>query len=256
MKAVISNVNPNAFDVSVQTMDVYLPHHETVTIRERNAVDEGILSRIGDFQGNLSIPKFLSAIIVGPRSYTAEEIQAWPVRSKYYLMMKERISQYGSLVTWTHTFKDGDRDLEVQLEEDIAWADGDLKDPNYKPTRTGQITAYPKDKPQIEHRTTSGKNIRMEYLTGNGEMMGLAKPMTDIDSNDRFLFRNIEIQDKNGHWHKVQRLDMLTGRDTRELRKVVEEQDPGFSLTVSVKHPKKDQYEDLSLFGLADFFFQ
>ena len=256
MKPAISNVNPEVFDISSNTIDVYLPHHEIVTIRERNGEDEGILSRMEDFQSGIAIPKFLAAIIEGPKKYTAQEIQAWPIRSKYYLMYKERMWQYGPLVNWEQPFEFQGTEFKVPYEENIDWFDRDLAK-GQEVEKKGQIIAYPKDKKNITFTTASGKNTRMEFLTGAAEVMLMeSKPVGELNINDRFKIRNFELQDKNGVWHKLQMFNMLSAKDMTELRNHLEVADPEFNLNVTVKNPKSQETSQVSLMQLIDFFFQ
>jgi len=255
MKPVISNVNPEQFDISSRTLEVYLPHHLTVTIRERNGEDESILSRMEDFTSGIAIPKFLSSILVEPK-LTPQEIQAWPVRSKWYLMYKERMWQYSSLVSWDQSFDYRGQVFSVPYEEDIQWFDRDLKN-GQEVEKEGQIIAYPKDSKHIIHTTASGKVVRMNYLTGEAEQFLLeSKTMDNLDINDRLRIRNFELQDNKGTWHKVDRFNMFTGRDMQEIRKYLEGADPDFNLNVSVKNPKTGDVTQVTLMQILSFFFQ
>lgn len=250
----LSDVNENEFVVNTRTHEVTLPSGKKVTIRERNGNDEDILSNMGDFKDGLAIPKFLSGIIVSEPT-PASAIQQWGIRDKYYLLLKERILSLGTMLIFTHKFESGSSQT---FEEDLSKYDWDYNlpvpkygDKNYNEDRA---LPYPSSMGFIEGRTSSGKNFRMKYLTGDDEIKTLGMDQRDLSVNKRLTLRNFELQTKTGKWLPIERFDMLTGPEMQEIRDTLDDADGDFSLIVQVKDPNKGVIEETSLMQEPDFF--
>lgn len=251
----ISNVNPAQFEASTITHEVILPSRRKVTIRERNGEDEESLSNVGDFTNGTAVPKFLARLT----GLSYEEIQKWPIRDKYYLLLKERILSIGSILTFVHRFSDGS---EQAFDEDLSGYDWDYSKPfpkegeiNYKPGRALPYPEYSKpDSFKFEGRTASGKNYRMLYLTGEKEISTLGIDQSTLNSNKQFTLREFEVQLDNGLWVRMERFSSFTARDMAEFRNSVQANDQDFNLSVIVKHPKSGLVEETSLMTETDFF--
>jgi hypothetical protein len=249
----VSNVNETDFMSVGPTYDVLLPDNQIVTLRERNGDDEDVLSKVEDFQKGTGIPKFLAGLIQGNK-LTWQEVQKWKVRNKYYLMYKERMANFGSVVEWEHEFVDGTK---VMFEEDIARFDRNFTeklDPEADIVE-GQIVPYPIGYDKIEGKTSSGKKYRCDYLTGEGEIRTLDKTVNTLSINERLRVRNFELQMADGTWKLVEKFSMLTAREMSEIRTLVDDNDPMFDLRVTVRNPKDGTPEEVSMFQLATFFF-
>lgn len=236
----MKNVNDPVFDLNPSTYDILGPDGVTYTLRERNGNDESILGRVEDFKNQTAISKFLAAVIIGPKKFTAIEVQQLPIRVRNYLMLMERCHEYGDKIEWEHTFRDDDS--KVAWEEDL--------------TQFFNCPKYPESK-KITGKLSSGKVYQMDFLTGEMDVkLSLEKPLGDITINDRFTQRNFELQDGNGVWRRIERFDMMNSKDMRELRKVVEEQDPEYNFMLTIKNPRTEVKETVSLLFITDFFFQ
>lgn len=255
-KLQVSNVNETDFmSPSAETIDILLPNNKLLTLRERNGEDEGILSTVGDYKNGNAIPKFLAALSNG--ALTALDIKQWPIRNKYYAMFKERIANFGSVVEWDHTFADGtiQRVGEELSKFDWDFTKGTPPAQGEEGYVAGRIIPYPMGEDRYTGTTSSGKNYRFEYLTGIGEEKTLEVGMDALNLNTKLITRNFEVQVKTGTWMKVERFNIFTGKEMSEIRTTVELVDPDFSLNVYVKHPKGGATEEISLFGVPDFFY-
>lgn len=260
VKGNISNVNETDFMGGAgTTYDITLPSGKSIKMRERNGDDEDVISRTKDARDGMSIPNFLSKLIMNEPT-PPSTILKWKVRDKYYLLFKERLFTWGNEITFDHKFSDGET---YNFTEDLSKFDWDFTDPNAKAPAKGEkgyeaarILPYDSDKPVMEGRTSSGKNFRMKYLTSELENKSLAKDQDSLSINDKIRIREFELQDAKGNWHRIEVFNMLSARDMQEIRKLLLEKDGDFDLTVEVKHPNKNIIELVSLMNLPDFFFQ
>lgn len=235
----MKTVNEPVFNLQPNTFDVKGPDGVTYTLRERNGHDESILSRMEDLLNRSNTSKFLSSVLVSP-TLTAIQVQQLPIRVKNYLLLEERIHEFGKEITWTHKFTDDAS--EVDFDENLE-------------IFLGKCHPYPEGK-QMTGKLASGKSYKMDFLTGEAEMkVGLEKNQNDLDVNDRFRVRNLHIQDGNGAWHKIERFDVLSAKETKELRKIVEEQDPEFNMVVTLTNPKTQAQDVISFLMVNSFFF-
>lgn len=256
----ISNVNQTDFMGGAgATHDITLPSGKYIKMRERNGDDEDVISRTKDARDGMSIPNFLSKLIVS-EPMTPAMILKWKVRDKYYLLFKERLLTWGDEMTFDHKFADGETH---NFTEDLSKFDWDFTDPNARAPKKGEegyemarILPYDSgENHMLEGRTSSGKNFRMKYLTSELENKTLGSTMDSLSINDKLRIRDFELQDAGEVWHKVEKFNMLNAKEMQEIRKVVLEKDGDFDLTVEVTHPTKGIIEYVSLMNLPDFFF-
>lgn len=252
----ISNVNDSDFMGASNTFEVLLPDNNIIKLRERNGDDEDALSRNKDFSEGNSMAMFLAKLIIS-KPTPVSEINKWPVRCKYYLILKERIQTWGKDIEFEYMFENGDK---FMFTEDLSQFDWDFTqgpppkkgDKDYNEQR---IVPYPVGKTMMEGTTSSGKNWRAKYLTGEGEMKVATKTIGDLTINDKLRIRDFELQHSDNSWVKIERFNMLSAKDMAEIRSRVVAEDPDFSMTIELKHPSKPIIEYVSALALPGFFF-
>lgn len=242
------------------TITFMSPSGHEFTIRERNGEDEDILSKQKDTKDGSSINKFLSAIIVNPK-LSDQDIQSLPSKDKYYILFKSRIQSLGDKVHLNYTFQK--EQYPVPFEIDLNEYDWDFANPNfpkegdqdYFKYRCSPYPAEIRESPQFILELSSGKKIRMYYLTGVGEAKTLGKTEGDLTINDRLRIRGFEVQGNSGEWIKMERFNMFTSREMAEMRTKLFEKDTPFDLIAELTNPKTGAVEAISLFQTEDFFF-
>lgn len=260
----ISNVNETDFMTAPSlTYTHRLPSGRIVTVRERNAEDEEALSKGRDFKNGLAIPNYLSRIIVSEPT-PPEQILGWPIRDKYSLMVKDRRTTFGDIVEFQLEFDDGKNGtVKENFEEDLSKYDWDYSKPFPEPGTqefySERIPPYPQAFGELngwfEFKTSSGKNCKMKYLTGEGEVSVLDKDVEDIHINDKLRVRDFHIQLAGGNWQRVERFNILSAKDAMEIRKVIKDVDGDYSLRTWVKDPITRQSSQVSLLTVDGFFF-
>lgn len=245
--------NPFQNPVSYAYTDVKLPSGKLVRIRETNGNDDDILSQVSENKTLMAPLNFLAGIIVS-EEIKPEDLKKWKIRDKYYLILKSRIFSLGSEMRFNHTFADG---LSVELVEDLARFDWDLTQGNppakgekgYKPE---VIQPYIGGDSPGEFTLNSGKVVKYDFLTVEGEMANMGRTEDDMSINDRLRLRNFKLK-VDGVFQPIEVFGMFTARDMREIRTHLDKNDPEFSLLVEAKANGKLEY--VSLFQIPDFFF-
>jgi hypothetical protein len=127
------------------------------------------------------------------------------------------------------------------------------EDPNYfkyriKPHKFGK-------KSERELSLLSGKQIKYEFINGNGEKYLLSLPNSEFSKNKELLARNIQ-QKIGANWVKVENFKNFSTSDMREIRNdVFELNDPILELATDIEHPMTGQIIQYPIVGTNDFFY-
>ncbi len=242
------------------TLTFHCPSGNEVTIRERNGEDEDILSKQRDTKDGSSINRFLSAIMVDPK-LPEQSIQQLPSKDKYYILMKSRMQSLGNIVSLEYTFQK--ETVPVHFEINLMDYDWDFANPNFPKEGDEnyfkyRCTPYPKEineSPEFTLELSSGKKVRMHYLTGVGESKTLGKAEGDLSINDRLRIRGFQVQGNSGEWMTIERFNIFSSREMAEIRSRLFQMDTPFDLIAELTNPKTGVIEAISLFQTEDFFF-
>jgi len=257
-KGTIKNMNESEMFGKPNVETFTLPSNKKVSIRERNGEDEDVLSKLQNNTDGLAFDLFLQAIIIdydGKGRLTLDEVRAFRIRDKYYLLYKSRVQSLGKEIEFKHTFQ-GTQEP-IFFTEDLSIFDADLSKELLGDLRKEQIHPYatnPADN-RFSFTISSGKECRMEYLTSFQESKVLEKETSQLSINEKLRIRSFELKDSNGVWRKIERFNLLLSKEMIEIRKKLEEFDSEFGLLIKIKHPNKGMVEEVSLFLYEDFFF-
>jgi len=238
---------------------VTLPSGDSAYIREQNGDDDDVLSNT---QVNVAaaLTTFLSGICVWIESLdknpSISEINALKLKDKYCLLMHSRVFSLGNVLKYEYEWDSKDKytyqeDLEQYLW-DYTKPFPSEEDPGYFKYR---ITPYIFQRDTHRSFTlSSGKEVRYQYLNGNGEksLLELAPGTRTINSNLRARELEVKVQ---GTYMKVENFKGFSPRDMQELRKDVDMYDEQFDGLSEVENPRTGQRTLLSLLGLIDFFY-
>jgi hypothetical protein len=253
-------ISPQEFG-EVKTQTIHMPSGFTVDIRETNGQDEDIISNVGDSKAGIAIAKFLAQIVVScsKGKPTYNDIMKWFSRDKNYLMLKSRMFSIGNEITFEHQFEKSG--MTFTFKEDLAIYDFDFSTGG-APPKKGENNfddklpqAYKSDDSTYQTQLSSGKTIRFKYLTGLDEKKLLAKQEEDLSINEKLRLRDLELQ-IDGNWYIIENFHPFTSKDMKDLRNILDKEDPEFGLIAELVNPKRpSEKEIVSLFDKSDFFF-
>lgn len=85
----------------------------------------------------------------------------------------------------------------------------------------------------IPLQLTSGKNLLLDRLNGKSEIASLKLPENKLGKNLEILARNLRLE-VNGKFEKVQRFNLFSNKDMREIRSFIASIDPSFNPLIEI----------------------
>lgn len=241
---------------------VTLPSGKEVTIREPNGFDDEVLSRHGNLVSGDSATMYLAGLICRPdkKGTPYTELQPWLLNDLNYLFLKQRILNHGPILKFKHicanpTCKHHKNKLEIEVEVDLQESfDGDLSDPNYKPTGK-KVKRYPNgESTEAEYKTDSGKLFKFKLLTAELEKKRLDLVEDDTNINTPLFIRELQFKNAKGEWEILVQLRSFSSRELGRLRNHIKEVDELFMPLVEWNCPTCQQPYAQQLFLIPDFF--
>lgn len=253
--------------MELRQLTVTLPDFSKVTIRETNGEDDDVISKISDSKDNQATLKFLSSIIVEPRT-TVAQIADWPLNKKYYLLLKSRIHSLGNILKFKYAWPDENtKDLiDTSYVEDLSKYDTDLEalslmDEVSQKEAIEKLTPYQikpfpfKELKEITTKLDNGREIKFSLMDTLAETKTLETKTEEFSINDELRLRKFCTKDDTGAWVEVQNFRPFSSREMAAIRKVVREADPQFLMPMDIENPKTKERTQVPLIRLADFFF-
>jgi hypothetical protein len=245
-----------------------LPTGRVLSFREQNGDDDEILSRIGDSESGDGVTKFVQAIVKQEagksKNFSLNEIDLWPIRDKYALLIKSRIQSLGPKVEFKHTCSKCKK--ETAVEEDLSIFDWDFKQPFPNPKLDPEAyTAHSKacrpynmsllKEGHIYLTLSSGKEVRYKYLDGAGEKIILATAKEDLNLNLQLTARGLEWKNENNKYQKVERFNIFSAKDMADIRRSYNNLDPAFEGISELPCQHCKQIDLVNIVMQPDFFF-
>jgi hypothetical protein len=252
---------------------IYCPDGRIVTMRETNGNDDEILSKLGDAGTGESVYRFLADIIEEDselkRKPMARDIEEYPVNTKYFLLMAQRLINKGDTMEVnkhpcinTRCFEDkaGTRrtknDFVINLRED-HYNEFDVSKKGYDPEADGKNKPklYPKglDK-SIEFVSSSGKKFKFDICTGVHEKEQLAESADAQSQNSKLRLRKLQIWN-NDQWQLVTNFHWIRSKEMDEIRAYIDKYDTLFDPLVELTCPKCKMSDYSALLGMTAFYF-
>ena len=245
------------------------PSGYSYTLREQNGEDDDVLSHPGDARTLMNLSKFISRIVIdnnfeGNTSgrLTPDQAHSLPILDRYAILIHSRIHSLGKTLDFKYHWpkeEGGIKEYEVDLEEylldyskNTAELDKELLD------KPDAIPYYPgKGAPMSgnEFDLKSGKQIKLDLLSGVSEGLLLGIPENDKTKNTELLIRNLHLKMEDGTWVKVNRFHLFSPKDMAEIRAIVKFIDPPFFAKTEIENPSTGQKVFLNIMGLPDFFY-
>ena len=246
-------------------LKVKLPSGHTVTIREQNGNDDDIISTVSDALNGVMLSKFLAEIIIDQDvkqgMLTYEDIKKWKVNDVYYLILKSRIHSLGNILEFKVVCQNSNCRKENAFEEDLSIFDTNLEnykplsveDPKYNPYR---IKPYIKGKNMGETITLpSGKIVRFEYLTVEGEYFYGLYTQENLSKNKELIVRNLSLNIGSEEWQPIANFAIFSPIDMRAIRNSLAELETIFEPMMECTCPHCKNSTAVSLMKQPDFFF-
>lgn len=237
------------------------PSGKSYTIREQNGADEDILSNQSDVANFQNISKFLAAIITST-SYkdgklTLAEVEEIPALDRVTILIESRILSLGQTLDFNYGF----RGTKEQVQCSIDLRDFLYDYSNTNPTdqeldeKPDAVPYYPLGEQAVDITTTlkSGKEIKFDLLTGEGEKVIATAPLDKTSRSISMIARNLHLN-VDGKWEKVKSFHLFNPRDMAELREFMESVDPTFMGKITITSPS-GLIEQTSIFALNNFFY-
>lgn len=246
-----------------------LPTSKSVSFREQNGGDDEILSKMGDAGTGDNVTKFIRDLVKkvdGQEvTLTLAQVDLWPVKDKYALMIKSRIHSLGKELEFQH--KCTKCDQETKCEEDLSQYDWDYSKP-FPAVDDFEYAAHskaprPYDMAVINadgwiYLTTSSKHeIRYKLLDGMGEKSLLEVKQDSLSKLLEMKARGLQWKDETSQYITVQDYRIFSAKDMKEIRTDIMAKDTpfvGLSM-LPCKNPKCGQIDMANIISEPAFFF-
>ncbi len=242
--------------VGMRTKSFTLPSGFLVTIRELNGEDEDLISKMGKSM-LASMDELIAGVVIGPKVYTPKDVSRWKTIDRYYLLLELRVLSHGSEMDFKVQLTDesGKPTREVEFKEDLSKYMADLSKELPEKTFEYRIDKHPGgEKASRQLTLSSGKEVRYLFANGESEVAGVKIGPENISRNDVFKLRKLEYR-IGEEWLPVENFSQFTPRDTRELRKDIEEMDVEFGLITEITNPDTGIKAYHTLVEFQEFFF-
>lgn len=247
-----------------QDLTFITPSGNEVTIREQNADDDEILSKVNPDKREETLSNlnnFLTSIVRendynGGKHLTLSEVKKLKLRDKYYILLKSRLHSVGDKLKFTAICPNKQCKTETNFSEDLTKYDTDLSQFKEENKRYKyQVVPYQsKNEAKVEFVISTGKKIRYTYLTVEAEEK-LSKSET-ISENTDFYIRNLEIENpQTKEYQMLGSLSIFSKREIMEIGKHVQENDKQFEMFMEMECPKCGRKWEIPFLYLKDFFF-
>lgn len=245
----------------VRTLEFVAPSGHTYKIREQDGDDDDILSNPTKSKTLQNLSDFVSGIIVsntrtGGR-LNSEQVHKLPSLDRYAILFQSRIFSLGQTIDfvwdWTKDFG-GEQTYEQDLREFLFdySKTPDAETLNSKPYA---IPFYPVPdcETDIELTLTSGKTVRFDLMTPEGESYMIALPVKT--KNIELKARNIRLLVKD-KFEMVESFKVFSVKDMLEIRTKVAQVDPVFTGIMDLDNPLFPDLKDrVNIISIPSFFY-
>lgn len=244
-------------------VDFYVPSGHRYTIREQNGNDDDIISNSVEAMSLMNISRFIAAIVVKTSAsesgvLTAEQAHRLPSLDRYCILLNSRIFSFGPELEFTEKWGGnlGEVEYSQNLNEFL------FKDYSVTP-ESDELLAKPQAIPyypmqgrvtDLEFTTSSGKTLKVDILTGEGESWVINLPLNKQTRNSNLMARNLRLE-VNGKFEKVTNFSSFSPNDMKEIRTFVRENDPEWTGVTTITHPETGESRKKYIFAIEDFFY-
>lgn len=252
-------------EVHGDTQELITPSGHRIIIRQQNGEDDDVLSNAKAVEDGSSSVKFISRIVVynditENGILNLDDTRNLKLSDKYFIMLASRIFSLGQIVKFEYQW--GDLKEPTPYEEDLGLYIWGYHDPELPFPEVGDEGYYKyRIRPhkfgketQRELKLSTGKQIRYNFMDGNGEKWLMELPLERQSVNAELFARKIELYLNKG-WVPIQNFKSFTSLEMMEIRKDVEENDITTALVTELEHPTTGQILEYPLVGSPDFFY-
>jgi hypothetical protein len=232
----------------METTEAKLATGRLIKMKEANAEDEGILTRIGYKSDNTSIARYLSSLIVEvngeAKKLSYSEIMEWPLADKYLALIHSRIFNCGNELEFKYKFPD---EAEFTFTQHL--------DEFLDPLKKG-CKPYPfQEEAKFDLQTKTGKFIKYKLLNSYGEKLIAQKERDNVSTLDILKSRFLEWDPQgNTAFITVENFRDFTVRESIEIRQHIADHESNLDLYMELKHPTDPKYNTyINLLDIPDF---
>lgn len=232
------------------------------TIREQNGADDDILSNARNAHNLMNISYFIAAIVVNTNATSNHKLTAMdalklPILDRYCILLQSRIFSLGETLEFVHDWGGnvGKIEYEQNLEE-FLFDYSELPTEEILNSKPDAIPFYPNQTniKDIVAQLPTGKNIKFDLLTGEGEQKLMESTLANRTRNQEFIARNLCLQ-IDGKWEPVKDFFGFTAKEMVSLRKVVTSNDPIWPGVTHIINPETEESIPISILGIPGFFY-
>lgn len=244
-------------------LEFTVPSGYKYTIREQNGADDDILSNPVEAATLKNISRFIAAIVINTDytqngKLTVDQAHQLPVLDKYCILFNSRKFSMGDEVEFEHKWDDQpEPTLYSQSVDDFLFDYADEPTEELLLSKPDAIPYYPLGKKvkDITFTTTSGKNMKFDLLTGEGESYIANLLDSQRTKNQELIARNLQME-VDGKWDRVTNFRMFSTRDMMEIRREIYGSDPDFNGVTDIEHPTNPSIKtQINLLAIKGFFY-
>jgi len=238
------------------------PSGHRVKIREQNGADDDILSNPAEATTLKNLSRFIAGIIMdsdytNSGKLTVDEVHNLPSLDRYAILIHSRIFSLGPTMEFKYNW--GENGGEVEYEQDLNEL---IFDYSQTPTmeeleaKPNAVPFYPEPEKikDIEFTLTSGKQLKFDLMTANGESYVANLPLDKQTKNQIYVARNLCYM-VNEKWDKVSNFALFSVKDMIEIRNHIHSLDPIFNGTTIIENPVTHEKLEVPIVGMKDFFY-
>ena len=255
-------------NLSLRKLEFTAPSGNVYTIREQNGEDDDIISNPFYVKQFRNITNFISAIVVHTTftesgKLTPDQVEELPTLDRIAIVINSRMFSIGEVFEFSYTWEGlnpGDKPVELEYTQSLR--EYIFDDYSKLPTED-ELEEKPKALPfypdlslgmvDIPLQLSSGKNLLLDRLNGKSEIASLKLPENKLGKNLEILARNLRLE-VNGKFEKVQRFNLFSNKDMREIRSFIASIDPSFNPLIEISDDN-GRIEYINFLSSPDFFF-
>jgi hypothetical protein len=237
------------------TTTINTPSGDKYVIRETTGADDDRLSNLSLDPSDI-IHNYLLYIIQSKNGVKVVlgDIEKMKLRDKYSILIQSRIFSLGKMLSFSYDWPTGKEEYEVDLTDYVWDYSKPFPEEGHPDYFSERIKPYPED-PNINRVLSNGLEIKMDFLTGEGEKYLLNLTPDKRTINRKLIARNLMIKDENGAFVPVKSFDNISSRVSNEIRNICEKEDPDINGWVFISNPQTMENLTISLLEIRDFFF-
>lgn len=245
-------------------LEFIAPSGHKYTIREQNGADDDILSNPVDAVTMRNLSAFIASIVVDTdvtpsHKLTVDQAHKLPCLDRYCILFNSRIHSLGDEVEFQYDWgkENGGVANYTQDLYEFLFDYANVPTEEEMEAKPNAIPFYPSGNKthDLEFTTSSGKEIKYDLLTAEGEAFILNLPAAKRTKNQELVARNLHLK-VEGKWERVTSFHLFSVKDMIEIRREIFANDPVFTGATEIQNPQDSELTTLvNIVAIKDFFY-